>query len=720
MKLTRTQILTLFDFLIAKTLYLGSSLDKRVEEAIKYNEETLEILPFQLDKIDELNKKFRFRYSVLIGYPLGVESTQTKIFQIKECLEKKVDEIIFMPNLSCIKQGDFNFIEKELKAVKKNSDIPVKIIVSSIMLSRVELDKLASITEKNGIILINTYENMKKENSLNQTKFVKSAQFENKKIRIRLKEKSVEEIVADSYENMFGGRNLAVNYMVKNNIFEYGAFDYLNKIVIAPGSFALTGVSSSSQAYIAFKSPLTEGLRVTELGGDAGVKIASLGIKALIIDEVSDESIILYLAKNRVEFIPAGIYEKMGIYNLFDNLKNDFGKNISIIAIGPGGEEKFLSSTIVSTDSEGLPEVIPSRGSGIGAVFGAKGIKAVVIDTEVAGKVVGEKFNRLTNGFEEMLLENTVSGRMLSSFSTLGFFSVNNKLMSLPADNYSNSTFTTDDFKKINKDICDNFTFGSKCQHCVIRCFNKNKLTGRNISYQSYAGLGLLNGVSDIKDFIKLYDWIIDYGIDPVECGGAIAVAREAGLVDKNSGIDEMLDILTSGDWRTRTVFQGGNIAMKTFAVSRAAIAGSEVMLPYDIRTMKLCGLSGMSMYSSDEALNYAQGYYYIFREVGEDYNKLAEINRNMIYLSGILNTLGICRHSVFAFLKNNRILPLLVELINELFKARMLPGDLLKLSKQIVKNEEKFNEKSGINVENSLPVFFKTEENSTGKKFDF
>ena len=102
MKLTKTQILILFDNLISKTLYLGSSLEKRIEEAQRYDQDTLEILPFQLDYISEISQKNTFKWSLLIGYPLGIESTGAKLFQLEKGIENSIDEIVIMPNLNFI------------------------------------------------------------------------------------------------------------------------------------------------------------------------------------------------------------------------------------------------------------------------------------------------------------------------------------------------------------------------------------------------------------------------------------------------------------------------------------------------------------------------------------------------------------------------------------------------------------------------------------------
>ncbi|MGM0608302.1 MAG: aldehyde ferredoxin oxidoreductase N-terminal domain-containing protein [Candidatus Muiribacteriota bacterium] len=694
MKLTKSQILNLFDFLVSKTLYLGSNLDKRVEEAIKYKEDSLELLPFQVDKIDEILKRARLKFSVLLGYPLGIESVQSKKAEILRLQENNIDEFILMPNLAMIKSDNFEYISEEIKSLKEVSKIPLKVVVTSIMLTREEINKLGSITEKNGVILINSYENIKQEKSDKGTKFVKSGNFKNKILKLRLTERVVEEVAQDNFDNIFCGRNLSVNQMLQNRAYEYGAFDALNKIIISPGSFSSL-ISSSGGTSIAFRSPLTEKLKVIEIMGNFGEKLSSLGIKSIIIDEISKDPVFIYFSNNKVEFIPASDYIQTGTKEMFKRLKNDFGSEIGIIGIGPSGEEKLLCSTLVASNSNGEPDVIPARGGGIGAVLGTKNVKGIIVDKVSEGKTLNKKLNKAFNHFEELLLENTVTGRMLSQFSTLGFLPVVNKLEGLCGNNFRIDKLEVSELNKLNKQIKQNFEFGKKCQSCVIKCFNKNKKTHRNISFIDFASLGIMNKIFDMDDFALLHDWCLDYGVDPLETGGAISIAREAKVIPETFSAEELISLLKKSDWKSRTIFQGGNISMKTFAVSRAPVLNNEVILPYNNENMILMKEAGNYSGGMDEGINYSLAYYLVYGKGEVSKENISDINRNLIYMGALLNTLGICHYAKPAFLKNQKILSGLVNIINEIFDARILPADLLKLSRQVIKNEEKFNIKS-------------------------
>ena len=718
MKLTKTQILSLFDTLISRTLYLGSSFYKRIEEAERYDQDTIEILPFHLENISDVKNSDKFKWSLLVGYPLGIESTYAKLCEIEKSLEFAIDEIVFMPNLCWLKDGEYEKIRKELSVIKQKVRIPVKVILNNILITREEFEKLALITENLGIILIHSYENLNMEKEKTKSKFIRKANFNGQLVRIKLRSKEIIPEKINGYDSIFRGRNINSSFLWKNNIFQYNSFDFLNKIIITPGTFSGSGISASSVLSIGFKSPMNEGIKNLEFECLFSDRLIACGIKSLVLDEIADELSVVYIAKDRIEIIPALEYEGMDIPVLFENIRKEYN-DVSIIGIGPCGEDKFLSATIVSTDHEGNPVIMPSRGSGIGAIFGSKKIKAIIIENIRQNSFFSEKENKLINTFEEQLIENTISGRMLPKHSTMGFFEVNNILASLPCENYRKSTLNKDIVSKIMNQFKDRFDL-ARSENNIVRYFNKEKNGFRNINYIDFAGLALINGIYDIDEFLKLYEWCFEKGVDPIEIGGAFAIAGEAGIITGNSlNIDFVENIFENEDWRTKVILQGGAITAKTLGIGRAPVINGEVILPYDIRTMPLSGLSQKKGISNDESNNFSQSYYYSFKNVSDLEDKLEEININMEHLSTALNILGLSRYCVFAFLKNTRMFTLVIDMINSLYGSRLLSGDILKISRQVLKTEQKFNNKCGLYYNYNVPSFFREEENRTGKIFN-
>ncbi|MCJ7666125.1 MAG: deoxyribose-phosphate aldolase [Actinobacteria bacterium] len=102
----------------------------------------------------------------VVGYPLGANTIETKIFEARDCIKKGADELDVVINLSALKSGNYEYIEKELSVLisiirreqiaEYNRHINIKIIIETGILSKDEIRKVSSIIEKSGSDFIKT------------------------------------------------------------------------------------------------------------------------------------------------------------------------------------------------------------------------------------------------------------------------------------------------------------------------------------------------------------------------------------------------------------------------------------------------------------------------------------------------------------------------------------------------------------------------------------
>ncbi|MBE9570212.1 MAG: aldehyde ferredoxin oxidoreductase, partial [Proteobacteria bacterium] len=158
-----------------------------------------------------------------------------------------------------------------------------------------------------------------------------------------------------------------------------------NKVIIAPGLFAGTTMPTAGRLSIGAKSPLTGGIKESNVGGMAGIVLGQLGIGALVIEgESASQSLqVLVIRQDSTELVEAPELKGLGNYDTVAALKERFGQKVVIISIGPCGEMKMAAATVAVTDNDGRPCRHAGRG-GLGAVMGAKGLKAIVIDPQGA------------------------------------------------------------------------------------------------------------------------------------------------------------------------------------------------------------------------------------------------------------------------------------------------------------------------------------------------
>jgi len=87
-------------------------------------------------------------------------------------------------------------------------------------------------------------------------------------------------------------------------------------------------------------------------GGRTGLKLARLGIKALIIEDRPDKDDywIIHLCKDGARFESANELIGKGVYEVTSTLLERYGKKVAISLIGQGGEMMLSSAGIQNVD----------------------------------------------------------------------------------------------------------------------------------------------------------------------------------------------------------------------------------------------------------------------------------------------------------------------------------------------------------------------------------
>ena len=160
-----------------------------------------------------------------------------------------------------------------------------------------------------------------------------------------------------------------------------------NKLVVAPGLLTGTNAANTGRISVGGKSPLTGGIKESNSGGILSQKLARLGIKAVVLEgqPAADEWAIVKISTEKVEFLPAAEYLKLGTYDTTARLWDRFGAKTGVMVIGPGGEKRLTGASIQFADPSGRPGRAAGRG-GLGAVMGSKGVKAIVVDDQGASE----------------------------------------------------------------------------------------------------------------------------------------------------------------------------------------------------------------------------------------------------------------------------------------------------------------------------------------------
>ncbi len=344
-----------------------------------------------------------------------------------------------------------------------------------------------------------------------------------------------------------GGRALTsimVNREVPPNSDSLGAD---NKLIFAPGFFSGTPLVNTSRLSVGAKSPLTSGIKESNVGGTVAFALAKLGIKAIIVEGKAPVGSYYFLNVedgNTASLVSADDLKGKRTYSLTKMLHSRFGKGKSITCIGPAGDLLRKSASIQSTDLDGRPCRAAGRG-GLGAVMGAKGLKAIVVDRggKSSAQIIDEaRFKKASKAYAKDVLADEFSGELLPQFGTAVLVEPINAAGAFPTNNARMGQFQ--DIEKISgetiaKVIKDR---GGKnkhkgCSKCIIDCSNEfvteqGEYVTSSLEYETIWSMGGMIGNDNLDAIAKLDFLCDDIGLDTMNTGAALAVAFDAGYKD--------------------------------------------------------------------------------------------------------------------------------------------------------------------------------------------
>ena len=203
----------------------------------------------------------------------------------------------------------------------------------------------------------------------------------------------------DYAEKFVGGRGIAAKIYWDEVPPEVNAFDSENRIIFATGPLGGLPALSGSRWQICGKSPSSTPQQFCygNLGGRWGAELKFAGYDAIVVKGKSEKPVFIFLHDDIVELKDASSLWGRGAIETREILKGELGGNTRVVAIGPAGENMAIMSTILADNDA-------SGSGGLGAVMGAKGLKAVAVGS--AGKRIKvaqpEKLRDITKYYRDL------------------------------------------------------------------------------------------------------------------------------------------------------------------------------------------------------------------------------------------------------------------------------------------------------------------------------
>ncbi len=509
-----------------------------------------------------------------------------------------------------------------------------------------------------------------------------------------------------------------------------------NKVVIAPGWVTGTPAApSSGRTSFGGKSPLTGTIKESNAGGLSGQKIAKLGLAAIILEgtPVKDQWYYLVITKDGVEFKDAADLMGKGMYEIDEILWKDHPKT-AVIGIGQAGEMKLSNAGISVNDPENKPGRYAGRG-GLGAVLGARGIKAIVIDdkdgpgVEIANKELFEDGRKkLADAIQEHGLTKKDGG--LNAYGTNVLMNIVNEAGGLPTRNFSAGQF--EGAAKISGEAIaeavekrngEGMT-GHNCHPgCIIQCSNiypdeSGKALVSCLEYETAFSMGSNCGIDDLDIIARMTRECNDLGLDTIEAGNSIAIAMEGGLLEFGDaeGALKLFDEIRNKTPLGRILGQGVEATAKAFGVHRVPTVKGQSMPAYEPRAIK--GI-GVTYATTPMGADHTSGYT-IAPEIAGVSGKVdpltdegkADLSLAFQASTAFIDSSGYCLFIAFPILDIQTGFEGMVDSVAGVMGMDLTGDDAIALGKEVIKMERLFNERAGFTKEDDrLPEFMRYEK---------
>ncbi len=550
-------------------------------------------------------------------------------------------------------------------------------------------------------------------------------------LRIKMGSKTVTEEALPRPLALLGGRAFTSHWISTHVEPGCEPLGRKNQLVIAPGLLAGTPASSVHRLSVGAKSPLTNGIKESNSGGNVAYKMARLGIKAIILEEALKENdfLILKIGAQGVSFESAAELLGKGTEECGTKIHASYGKDVALMVIGPAGENRINTAAILNSDRDGFPARVCGRG-GMGAVMGSKGVKAIVIDdsgTKSAALADEDRFRTFSRDYHKCLKETPQTSEVYPKFGTAAMVDITNELGGLPTRNFSCGRF--EGAESINGSTIYQTIVqrGGDPSHacmpgCLIRSSNiyveqSGQPIVRSLEYETLAMLGPNCGIDNLDELARINRLCNDIGVDSIDMGGAIGIAMEAGVIPFGdiAGVKALLLEVAKGTLLGMLLGQGGALTGKVLGVRRIPAVKGQIMAAYEPRAIKGHGVTfATSTMGADHTAGFTirEGLPSHTREGQVDASGRMQVN-GMIY-----DSLGVCLFAHVAIRDHHQIL---AELVNGRWGTNLTSLDLRTMAIEALREERDFNWRAGLGPSSDrLPEIFYEEINpSSGTSFD-
>ncbi len=362
------------------------------------------------------------------------------------------------------------------------------------------------------------------------------------RVNLTTRQISKEPLREEWARDFIGGRGLGAKYLFEEVNPQVDAFSPENKLIFATGPLTGTNASCGARYMVVTKGPLTNTITTSNSGGHWGPELKAAGYDLIILEGRAATPCYLWIYDDQVEIRAAGHLWGKTVWETEEHLRRELGIPDAIIAsIGPGGEKLVRFACIMNDLHRAAGR------SGVGAVMGAKNVKAIAVRGTGGVRLADPKaYMEAMWAMKVKLRESPVTSQGLPIYGTEVLVNVINEHGAFPTRNHQESVFEkAEDIS--GETLTETRLVANKaCFACTIACGRVTilpgeaagkymvtthphnwKIAGEGPEYEAAWAMGAECGIGDLDALIKA-NWLCnELGIDAISFGATVAAAME-------------------------------------------------------------------------------------------------------------------------------------------------------------------------------------------------
>ncbi|GAA2207869.1 aldehyde ferredoxin oxidoreductase family protein [Nonomuraea monospora] len=332
----------------------------------------------------------------------------------------------------------------------------------------------------------------------------------------------------------YGGTILGLRLMAERTPAGLDAFDPEALLYVAAGMLGGTAAPGLAKAVFLAKSPLTGVAGEAHALGPFAAGMRAAGAKALAVVGRAARLSYLLVEGGEVTIHDASDLRGLGTAATTDALRARHGGGARVAAIGPAGESLVRYASVVTDYAYAAGRY------GLGAVFGAKNLKAVVCVGDAPAEVADpETIAALTAYYRDSLATNPLAALQAGSPGFAGwaddpiapgYASVRNfSVPGAPGLRVPSARDYDGRAVSVRGSVTGSATGSAtgSCPGCPNNCLKVYGDRSGGLGQEAFLSLGWNLGIDDLDVILAANARCNDLGLDVVSLGGTLAFAME-------------------------------------------------------------------------------------------------------------------------------------------------------------------------------------------------